>query len=345
VDQRAVRPGDERRLLVNEAFPGGEHPHQDLLADLAAGVLPLDQARLVEAHVIACQFCERILVDAERVRSLLSPPDPGPMPVDVWARIESGLAGGRSAHTRASETRNWLDTPAPVPAPPPSMSFDEAPTAAWKAFLTEPAEPPPAAPAQQRVGRAVRSVRSRRDVRAEDRGEPAWWARPGVLTGVAAAGLAVLGLGGWAAVSFIGGGGPADSAADALPGRNPRSVIHASGADYTASTLVQQATSLARTGSPVATAKQSGSGSSIAGGSAAPVTPGTVTDPTQLTACLRSLGESDREPLAVDLARYQGREAAVIVLAGKVGGYDIWVVARDCRPGAEGPLAFKSAPG
>jgi hypothetical protein len=225
------------------------------------------------------------------------------------------------------------------------MSFDEAPTAAWKAFLAEPAEPPPAVPVQQRVGRAVRSVRSRRDVRAEDRGEPAWWARPGVLAGVAAAGVAVLGLGGWATVSFIGGTGPADSVADALPGTSSRSVLHASGADYTASTLVQQATSLVRTGSPSPAGKTPGARASAAGGPAVPVKSGTITDPTQLTSCLRSLGESDRAPLAVDLARFQGREAAVIVLAGKVGGYDIWVVARDCRPGAEGPLAFKSAPG
>jgi hypothetical protein len=329
-----------------------------VLADLAACFLPLDQARQIEAHVMACRYCERILVDAERVRSLLSTSDPGPMPGDVWARIESGLAAERSPHTRALPTQTWFDKPTipptvppasptipPAPVPPPSMSFDEAPTAAWKAFLAEPAEPPPAAPVQQRVGRSVRSVRSRRDVRVEDRGESAWWSRPGVLAGVAAAGAAVLGLGGWAAVSFIGGGGPADSVADTLPGRSPRSVMHASGADYTASTLVQQATSLARTGSPVATGKQPTPPASGADGSAVPVTSGTVSDPTQLTACLRSLGESDRAPLAVDLARYQGREAAVIVLAGKVGGYDIWVVARDCRPGAEGPLAFKSAPG
>jgi hypothetical protein len=328
-----------------------------VLADLAAGVLPLDQARQIEAHVMACRYCEGVLVDAERVRSLLSTSDPGSMPGDVWTRIESGLAAERSAHTRALPTQAWFDKPttpstlppAPgpptlPPAPPSSMSFDEAPTAAWKAFLAEPAEPPPAVPVQQRVGRAVRSVRSRRDVRVEDRGESAWWARPGVLAGVAAAGVAVLGLGGWAAVSFIGGGGPADSVADALPGKSPRSVLHASGADYPASTLVQQATSLVRTGSPVATGKQPTPQASGADGSAVPVTSGTVTDPTQLTACLRSLGESDRAPLAVDLARYQGREAAVIVLAGKVGGYDIWVVARDCRPGAETPLAFKRAP-
>jgi len=75
----------------------------------------------------------------------------------------------------------------------------------------------------------------------------------------------------------------------------------------------------------------------------APVrTTGTVAEPQRMVACLSALGEHDRQPVAVDLATYQGREAAVIVLTGQSGGYDVWVVARGCRPGAEGELAFRS---
>lgn len=407
---------------MNDALPGGHHPHQDVLADLAAEALPLDQAREVEAHVMTCRECEQLLVAAERVRALLSVPDPpaGPMPDDVWARIELGLAAELSHQGQEASERGWFDTSVPtgpiaevdptatsalplaplpgssvpdpslpdpslpdaspptsalpaspgpvvgsprtppparnlppaaaaVPSPPPSMSFDEAPTAAWKAFLSEPPEPPPAPPVPQRVGRAVRSVRSRRDVRAEDE-VVRWWTRPGLVAAAAAAALAVLGVGGWATMSLL-GDDHTDAVVDALPGAGARSVLHASGADYTASTLPQQAVALVKTGSPGAAAP--GGAKPVAGvkpsaapsGSAVPVTPGTVSDPAQLASCLHALGETDRQPVAVDLARYQGREAAVIVLPGKVGGYDVWVVPRNCRPGAESPLAFKAVAG
>lgn len=59
-----------------------------------------------------------------------------------------------------------------------------------------------------------------------------------------------------------------------------------------------------------------------------------------LRACLTELDAGNAQPVAVDLARYQGREAAVLVVPSVGGGYDVWVVARDCRPGAGGELAF-----
>lgn len=292
---------------MNTAVPGN-HPDQDLLDDLLAEALPADKIRAIEAHVMSCPSCERRLADAERARAQLTASDPGPLPP---SRVTS----------------------------PPAMSFDEAPTAAWKAFLTEePADAPPASPVPQRVGRAVRSMRSRRDVRAES-GDQRRPRRPWIIVGVAAASVTVLAVGGYGVASLV-DDRPVASAASEVPslGTGTQNILHASGAEYTASTLASQTRALVQTGSPVA-----GERTSPAPADAAiPRKPGTVTDPEQLSQCLRALGESDPHPLAVDLASYQGREAAVIVLPGATGGFNVWVVARDCRPGAEGPLAYKS---
>ena len=44
--------------------------------------------------------------------------------------------------------------------------------------------------------------------------------------------------------------------------------------------------------------------------------------------------------MAVDLARFQGREAAVLVLRAHDAGYEIFVVERTCAPGNEGTLDY-----
>ena len=46
-------------------------------------------------------------------------------------------------------------------------------------------------------------------------------------------------------------------------------------------------------------------------------------------------------PALVDLATYNGKPAAVLVLPGASGGQEIWVVSRTCAPGTDGTMLFK----
>jgi len=166
------------------------HPDQDVLADLAAEVLPVERARSVEAHVIGCQTCAQLLADAERVRLLLVNNDPGPMPDDVWLRIQGALAIEGAQQTRPISTYG-----VPPPSSLPPIDQLDAPTAAWRAFVDEPESAPEPAPLQLHGSRRTRplSQRSRRDIRTEDADAAGRRFRPGMLVAAAAAGVLVLG--------------------------------------------------------------------------------------------------------------------------------------------------------
>jgi hypothetical protein len=63
-----------------------------------------------------------------------------------------------------------------------------------------------------------------------------------------------------------------------------------------------------------------------------------------LRACLTAIGEPDAQPVAVDLARYGGRDAAILVIPAANGDYNVWVVARDCAPNKDGTLDYAVVP-
>jgi hypothetical protein len=80
----------------------------------------------------------------------------------------------------------------------------------------------------------------------------------------------------------------------------------------------------------------------VAGG--APDASAALAQPEVLARCLTALNAADQVPIAVDLARFQNREAAIIVLEGQDGGYEVWAVSRDCGSGDEGSLGFFVVP-
>ena len=66
----------------------------------------------------------------------------------------------------------------------------------------------------------------------------------------------------------------------------------------------------------------------------------TLASPAGLQACLGSLGVAPSVPQLVDLATYEGKPVAVIVLPAPAGvGRQVWVVSRTCA-GTQDGLAY-----
>lgn len=116
----------------------------------------------------------------------------------------------------------------------------------------------------------------------------------------------------------------------AVPSALPAHVI-ASGTAYTRANVVPLAGQLARA---------PGAGPDTA---LSPAPTGPLATPAGLAACLQALGTT-AQPLVVDLASYDGRPAAVLVLPLASGGREVWVVGRDCRPGADGTMFYSRLP-
>lgn len=159
----------------------------------------------------------------------------------------------------------------------------------------------------------------------------------------AAAAVTVL-VGGGAALAHRGGAGGGTSTASSAAGTaaTPHSqtarapgVLTSSGTAYTRARLASQVSALITQYGALAAAPGPPSGGQLA--------TGRLASAAGLQGCLQALGTSG-SPLAVDLGTYDGRPAAVIVLPAAGRGRDVWVVARDCRPGADGRRYFTRLP-
>ncbi len=395
-----------------------EHPDHDLLADLAAEVLPGDLAERVQDHVTGCRRCAVLLADAEGIRSMLRQSEPEAMPEQVWLRLERTMIIARQAdqpgpRTPVPPTSQALPPDWPVPdtgatrairrsrpasspttsssaASPPTVSQPiQSAAAGPPATEEQAARPTPAAPdtsstrmirrvqstgplptgrfstvgsdspPTSRLSRMSRPAQSaRRQALEEQKADAPSRLRPILL--VAASVVVVLGLG-TGAVKLIGGqgggsessaGSAADSASGGAIAAAPMlSAVQSTGTDYTRKDLQAQVATLIST---VTTPAPAGSSAARAGSSSvAPLakqpsdSPSSafsaagqqqlLRSPDALKACLNAIN-ADQQPIAVDLARYAGQEAAIIVLPADGGGYEVDVVARDCRPDNDGTI-------
>ncbi|GAB3241134.1 cupin domain-containing protein [Kineosporia babensis] len=204
---------------------------------------------------------------------------------------------------------------------------------------------------------STQTIRVRRQAMEEQKADvPSRW--PKISPGIAAAALLVMALvGGVGAWQVLGGGAGGDSgegastaagSADAAP---MITSVQETGTKYQEDDLPAQIGQLVKQRNATLSTESGDASSSSSEGTLkaqekdeAAAEGGAVADnqllkdPEALQACLKAIDREGTQPVAVDLATYDNREAALIVLPGTSGGYDVWIVARTCQPGDDGTI-------
>ncbi len=290
-----------------------EHLELDRIADLQEGLLDEGQATQARAHLADCDQCRSEAAALLDLRARLAAVVTDPMPDDVVARLDAALVDEARAEPTLAE-----------------------PTLAER--------------------RTVTPLRARRPQRQPSSGSR-------LLSAAAAAALLLAGVA--VAVSFLSRSGGNDStsstAATKQSGRDDsvspeaggRYPVLSSGTDYTAKTVAAAVPRLlsAPATAPSALPQPSSKGQSRADAQASPgassAAPEGLADRLSggpaLADCLAELtGTSGAQPLAVDLATFDGKPATVILLPtrGDPAKVDVQVVGPGCRQGDAALLNF-----
>ncbi len=292
------------------------HLSADTLADLQEGLLDADGEAAARRHLESCAACRADLAALTDLPGLLAAAgDAGPVPELVAARLDRALAG--AAAEDAAD-----------------------PTAATATRTVTPLAPDRGPVRGMRLLQAAAVVV--------------------LVLGAGALGVAALNHGSSNGDSASTAGSAADSGAGGGASREEPSAatvapITASGRDWTATALRTDAAGLltgtlgqayslydrqAATGAQLDGATPDPSASppaaqrdlaNAAGGA------DRLADPTALRACVANItdGDASLQPVAVDLARWQGKPAAVLVFptTDDPASLDVYVVAPDCPTG------------
>jgi hypothetical protein len=193
--------------------------------------------------------------------------------------------------------------------------------------------------------------RSRRDIRQEVRDVRS--GRRGTKIATVAGVIIVVSLTAFAVKGFFWSSTSDVQAGDAGTSLNlseSGSRVVTTGTAYTSDALADQAHELmelmagansTESGAPQATVAEGAGTRSLDGPAVGNLG---LRDPAQLDGCLTALQAGSKEPVAVDLATYDNQEAAIIVLLGEGGGYEVWVVARTCSASSEETMRFLQLP-
>jgi hypothetical protein len=299
------------------------HLAPEALADLDEDLLDPGAAAAARAHLETCARCRGDLAGLAGVRDLLAGGGQAePMPPGVAARLDQALA---------AEATGAAESPAPV------------------------------------EGAGTRTVVPLHTERTGPRGMRVLQAAAVIVLLLAGGALGVSALHGTGGGDSAGTDSAAGSAAapKAAEGGFP---VTASGHDWDATSLAAAAPALAagtfgpsyestmRAAAPPGPAaspspsSSAGAGSDSAGGSAGALVnapAGRLSGGRALADCITALTGRAVTPLAVDLARFKGQPAAVILLPPLTGGrdkVDVWVVGASCAADDDKTLYWASVP-
>ncbi|MFN8080168.1 MAG: hypothetical protein U0Q19_11420 [Kineosporiaceae bacterium] len=370
-----VLPEHDARLV--EAHVIGCTRCAQLLAD-AEGMRQL--LRSTDPGPMPEEVWQRIASALSREVALGSAPAPSPQPVgpvvpttggDPWITqewpVDAGWVPQPGGHQVASDdapTSQWARF-VEADDEPAGDGFPDGVRLAGSAAASE-------SLSRLRPARRSSSLRTRRDVRTEGEGRGGALMRFAKPAAIAAGVIVLAGVGGLAVVKQLPMGGSSAASGGAAPaaeGKDAGAYVAAilqTGTNYTPTDMGPRALALAETarrpvgGASASAAQAAAAGAAtstpterrVAAGQSLPVdttsdlassAPG-LTDPGRLEECLEELNAGGHQPIAIDLARYDGREAAIIVLTGRDGGYEVWAVSRSCGRGNAGQLGYVSVP-
>jgi hypothetical protein len=283
----------------------------------------------IRAHLAGCERCRAVDEDLADVTVLLAEAQPPPMPEHLAARIQTALAA-------EAARRVVLPAQATSTAPGGAAGVDA------RQARTGPAE------AEVPGRRASRHGRHGRDRTRQRR--PGFTSPVALRTMAAAAAVVVLAGGGYEIAQHVGGSSAQKSTASgsaphslngnfsapaAIPAARP-SYLHAghtdvpvvtSGKDYTPATLNRQVRNTLEQYGPQALSGSGALRSPVATGGSPEI--GSI-PASRLAGCVTRIA-AGQKVLLVDVARYRGTRATVIVTRAPAGGPEqVWVVGTGC---------------